>query len=128
MNKPDMVNSPPHYTYSKLSAIDVVEDWNLPFHLGQVLKYIQRHRHKGAPVEDLKKAQWYLNRYTAFLEKEPNNINELVAGQTFCSECKSVIQPSDTYALYHNGTVERKVCIRCHDNLGRPTPYKMEKQ
>ena len=27
---------------------------------GQVLKYLWRYRYKGKPVEDLKKAEWYL--------------------------------------------------------------------
>lgn len=29
---------------------------------GAVKKYIHRYRHKGKPVQDLQKAQWYLER------------------------------------------------------------------
>jgi hypothetical protein len=29
---------------------------------GNVLKYVWRYRYKGKPVEDLKKARWYLDR------------------------------------------------------------------
>ena len=36
---------------------------------GQVLKYITRERGKNG-LEDLKKAQWYLNRLIAYLDKQ----------------------------------------------------------
>lgn len=52
-----------HYKQNKIEAIDVIEDWALGFHLGNVVKYIARAEHKGRKVEDLKKAQWYLDRY-----------------------------------------------------------------
>ena len=29
---------------------------------GNVLKYVSRYKFKGEPLEDLEKAQWYLNR------------------------------------------------------------------
>lgn len=59
---PDPINHPTHYTYGSIEAIDVIEDWGLGYHLGQVIKYICRHQHKGKPNEDLKKALWYLDR------------------------------------------------------------------
>jgi uncharacterized protein DUF3310 len=65
----DMVNNPPHYTFGKFEVIDVVEDWQLDFNLGNAIKYIARHRHKGKPLEDLKKAKWYLERAIKNLEK-----------------------------------------------------------
>lgn len=67
----DMVNNPPHYTFGKFEVIDVVEDWQLDFNLGNAVKYIARHRHKGRPLEDLKKARWYLERSIQNLEKKP---------------------------------------------------------
>ena len=65
--KPDMVNHPPHYTHSTsevYETIKVIEAWGLDkdFCLGNVVKYISRWNKKGDPVENLKKAQWYLNR------------------------------------------------------------------
>ena len=57
-----MVNSPRHYNHGKLEVIDVIEDWNLGFNLGNVLKYIARAEHKGNRQEDLQKAKWYLSR------------------------------------------------------------------
>ena len=60
--KTDVVNSPQHYTKGKFEVIDVIEDWNLNFRLANTIKYIARHEHKGKPLEDLKKALWYLER------------------------------------------------------------------
>lgn len=60
--KEDMVNHPKHYTFGTIEVIDVIEDWQLGFHEGNCIKYIARAKHKGRELEDLKKAQWYLNR------------------------------------------------------------------
>ncbi len=64
----DLINSPPHYTHGSIEPIDVIEDWRLPFHLANVLKYIARHEHKGSTLADIKKAEWYLARYRTLLE------------------------------------------------------------
>lgn len=58
----DPVNHPPHYQSGGLEVIDVIEGFKLNFHLGNVVKYVLRAEHKNAPVEDLKKAAWYLQR------------------------------------------------------------------
>lgn len=58
----DAVHSPRHYTSGKFEVIDVIEDWGLNFRLANTVKYIARHKHKGKPLEDLKKALWYLQR------------------------------------------------------------------
>lgn len=63
MKTKDMVNNPAHYTQGKIETIDFIEDKNLEFHLANVVKYITRAKHKGTEMQDLKKAQWYLNRY-----------------------------------------------------------------
>lgn len=59
----NMVDHPAHYNKGKIEVIDFIEDQQLPFHLGNVVKYIARAGSKGDKLEDLKKAQWYLNRY-----------------------------------------------------------------
>ena len=63
----DPVNHPSHYT----EVIQFLEDWMPPFHLANTIKYICRAGRKDPDktVEDLKKAQWYLNRYIDLLEK-----------------------------------------------------------
>ncbi len=58
------VDHPAHYggADSTYEAIKVIEAWELGFNLGNVVKYISRAGKKGSKLEDLKKAQWYLNR------------------------------------------------------------------
>lgn len=61
--KEDVINHPSYYTRGKIEVIDFIEDQQLPYHLGNVIKYIARAGHKGDKLEDLKKARWYLDRY-----------------------------------------------------------------
>lgn len=58
----DLVNNPSHYTYGKYEVIDVIEDWNLNYRLGNAIKYIARCEHKGNKIQDLEKAIWYIRR------------------------------------------------------------------
>lgn len=69
-NQPSMVDHPPHYTQGKIEVIDFIDDQQLGFYEGNVVKYVVRARHKGKRIEDLKKAQWYLSRLISNLEKE----------------------------------------------------------
>jgi len=64
----DPVNHPAHYTFGKFEVIDVLEDFfpTDPL-LWQVGKYIARAGRKGAALQDLEKAAWYLQRR---IEKE----------------------------------------------------------
>lgn len=70
MEKPigDPVSMPSHYTQLPVEAIDITEHFN--FCLGNALKYIWRADHKGKPLEDLRKAIWYLQREVARRERE----------------------------------------------------------
>lgn len=59
----DDVNKPSHYTEGrKYEPIDVIEDWELGFNLGNAVKYISRAGRKDDIVQDLEKARWYLER------------------------------------------------------------------
>lgn len=58
----ERVNHPRHYNIGAIEAIDAIEDWGLGFNLGNAVKYIARADHKGNPVEDLRKAAWYIQR------------------------------------------------------------------
>lgn len=60
VTKHDPVNSPKHYTNhpSGLECIQVTR--HMGFNLGNAVKYIWRSDLKQAPVEDLKKAIWYI--------------------------------------------------------------------
>ena len=58
----DLVNHPQHYEKHsiKLEPIDICEE--LPFCLGNVIKYCFRYLDKGTPELDLQKALFYLDR------------------------------------------------------------------
>lgn len=76
MLKPvDLVNHPPHYHVGKFEVIDIIEDLNLNYHLSCVIKYIARAEHKGNPLQDLKKARWYLDREIVNREKADTQRN-----------------------------------------------------
>ena len=72
----DAVNHPAHYNAGRFEVIDVIEDWDCGFNDGNAIKYIARHRHKGKPVEDLRKAVWYLEREIARLAESPQEPTE----------------------------------------------------
>jgi hypothetical protein len=65
----DSVDHPPHYKVGGIETIDFIEAKKLDYHLGNVIKYITRADYKGNKLEDLKKAQWYLNRVVDNLTK-----------------------------------------------------------
>lgn len=64
------INHPKHYNTGGIEVIDVIEDWELDFHLGNVIKYIGRCKHKKGMLEDLEKAKWYLDRRISQLHKK----------------------------------------------------------
>mgnify|MGYP004731842739 FL=1 len=56
------VDHPKHYNVGGIEVIDAIEAWKLGFNLGNVVKYVARADYKSKPLEDLKKAKWYLER------------------------------------------------------------------
>ena len=61
----DPVNHPKHYTEhpSGVECIEITEHMN--FCVGNAIKYLWRAGLKGAQVEDLRKARWYIDREIA---------------------------------------------------------------
>lgn len=59
---------PSHYQRYDPEPICTIEAWGLNFHLGNVIKYIVRAKHKGSELRDLKKALWYLQRHIDVIE------------------------------------------------------------
>lgn len=56
-----MIKSPKHYTEGrKFEPKDVIRDWGLNFNLGSAVKYLSRAGRKADTVEDLKKAQEFI--------------------------------------------------------------------
>ena len=66
----DNINHPSHYTQGNIEVIDYIEDKKLGYHLGNIVKYISRAglKESSSKIEDLKKAQWYLNRYIKLID------------------------------------------------------------
>jgi len=61
VNKPDV----DHYQHGTIQSIDYMAASFTPpefcgYLKGNILKYLARYQHKGAPIEDLNKAQTYL--------------------------------------------------------------------
>lgn len=70
----DKVNSPEHYVTGEIETIDYIVDVlgdfdTIHYCHGNILKYLgSRLWSKGNPVENAKKAQWYLNLMIQKLE------------------------------------------------------------
>ena len=74
MSEKDMVNNPPHYMVGGIETIDYMQAKSTPEefrgHLRlTALKYLSRTGYKDDAIQDLKKAQWYLNKLIETLEK-----------------------------------------------------------
>ena len=74
----DPVSAPPHYNTGNIECIDAIEQSMTPhafkgYCKGNALKYIWRMSYKGKPVEDLRKAVWYLERLIKFEIDNPTN-------------------------------------------------------
>lgn len=70
----DNVNHPAHYTSGGIETIDFIgaklsQDGFEGYLVGNIIKYIARYKLKNG-VEDLKKAQWYLDKLIRTVEKD----------------------------------------------------------
>ena len=77
---PDNVNHPSHYETGKFECIDVMrealgDEAVKAFCECNAFKYLYRHRRKNGD-EDIKKAQWYINKYLEITEEETNDNQE----------------------------------------------------
>ena len=71
----DNVNHPPHYGNGEIECIDYMKDNMDPVMFmgyleGNTKKYLHRYRYKDKPLQDLRKAQWYLDRLVEEMEGE----------------------------------------------------------
>lgn len=72
---PDMVNHPPHYTEGGIETLDFILAKSIgmtgaeAYLFGNIIKYMTRFPHKGSAIQDLEKAQFYLNKLIE-VEKE----------------------------------------------------------
>ncbi len=72
--KTDNVNHPQHYTQGGIETIDYLQakmtkEQFEGYLLGNILKYVSRYPHKNG-VEDLQKAEWYIDKLIGVIENE----------------------------------------------------------
>lgn len=80
----DMVNNPSHYNAKGVECIDAIEasmsaEEFQGYLKGNLMKYTWRYKYKGKPVEDLKKAEWYLKKLIASVEETCYNSSSAVS-------------------------------------------------
>jgi len=90
MNNPDPVNSPIHYNQGGIECIDAIKSSmdTIAFRgylKGNIEKYMWRYEYKKG-LQDLLKAQWYLNRLINEISATPheeNAMEEQAINETF---------------------------------------------
>lgn len=114
----DPVNNPKHYN-SHPAGIECIEiaRW-FAFSRGNAIKYLWRAGLKGAAVEDLKKARWYV---CDAREKEPDfdlpdAWNGNVSGKLM-KACAGFENPVVGSAILHIANEEWPMALRCIDAL-----------
>lgn len=88
----DNVKHPSHYVEGrKFEPKDVIRDWGLNFNLGNAVKYIARAGRKADLVEDLKKAQQYIQFEIEAIEAEEKQATKPKA--PIHPNCKCSVKP-----------------------------------
>ena len=114
----DNVNNPIHYTQGEIECIDCIKAATVnkvgieAFCVGNVIKYLFRYENKNG-LEDVRKAQWYINRLIQELEeKKKNNTScdpDDVVGD--CIDCANFDMDEDS-----------DPCFRCKNTAVPGTP------
>lgn len=92
-------------------AIKVIEAWKLGFNLGNTVKYIARAELKGATLEDLKKAAWYLAREIA--NRTPQLVIDDGPSGFVCQRCRATLSQEQAKAATPAG------CFYCTVKVGK---------
>lgn len=74
-NVKDNVNNPSHYASGDIECIDAIKasmtkEAFLGYLKGNIQKYVWRYEKKINPVQDLKKARWYMERMVREMETD----------------------------------------------------------
>ena len=75
VNNYDPVDRPAHYNMGGVECIDYIKqvlglEGYIAYCHGNMIKYQHRYRFKRKPVEDMKKAEWYLNKMNEALSEK----------------------------------------------------------
>ena len=72
-NEKEWVNHPTHYqSKNGMEVIDVIDNFELNFNLGNAVKYILRCGKKDNDIQELNKAIWYINHEIELRTKNAN--------------------------------------------------------
>jgi hypothetical protein len=71
----DNINHPSHYNKGKMETIELIRNAMSSTEFegylqGNIIKYISRYRYKNSPLEDVKKAEWYIKRLIQELDNQ----------------------------------------------------------
>lgn len=101
----DNIKHPSHYAEGRnYEPKDVIRDWGLNFNLGSVVKYIARAGRKDDIVQDLKKAQQFIQFEIDAIEAErdeaPVPIEDAECYKySGCGRCKARDKCYDAYSV-----------------------------
>jgi hypothetical protein len=78
----DVVNHPSHYCHGGIETIDymrakLTDEQYIGYLKGNLIKYVSRAGLKHDEVEDIEKAQWYLNRLLDVLKTKEEALKEI---------------------------------------------------
>lgn len=114
----DNVNNPTHYTQGEIECIDCIKAATVnkvgieAFCVGNAIKYLFRYENKNG-LEDIRKAQWYINRLIQELEEKKENNTfydpDDVVGD--CNECAN-----------YNMDENSEPCCNCKNTAVPGTP------
>ena len=103
----DNVNHPKHYTQGGIECIDALKAATVgktgieAVCVANVIKYLFRYENKNG-LEDVKKAQWYINRLIQELEEKESstsNFDDICVGD--CIDCANFDMDEDSEPCVH---------------------------
>lgn len=103
----EKINHPEHYKGNKYEAIDIIDDYQLGFNLGNAVKYILRAGKKGDTAEDLKKAKWYIEHEICKLMNEQRRRKKKTAIFTLAISATSALKANASFSRGKTGKTIR---------------------
>lgn len=118
----DNVNNPKHYAQDEIECIDVIlqQAKHLPGDeaalYANVQKYIWRYHSKDNAVEDLSKAQWYLNKLIEVVKNKSTPVNDVQKNIFWGSRDEPIIMQGTAFGYYKHITTKEIKLLR-HTNV-----------
>ena len=114
----DNVNHPKHYTQGGIECIDALKAATVgkagieAVCVANVIKYLFRYENKNG-LEDVRKAQWYINRLIRELKEKKENCSFIGPGDVVddCNECAN-----------YNMDEDSEPCCNCKNTAVPGTP------